>query len=142
MAVSDGIRGNHPGICGLHVCSEQWTIIPHPGNPGIIRSLKTKRSSLYREDHIKNKSPYIGGPLQFTGLNMVFGFRGLILVLLRVIYFRVNRNMNAAKNINPDIVHFLIFVLSVSNGSSMNDTKDKIPIIAMLMSRNRSFIMI
>jgi hypothetical protein len=32
--------------------------------------------------------------------------------------------------------------LSVSYGSSMNDTKDKIPIIAMLMSRNNSFIMI
>lgn len=61
----------------------------------------------------------------------------LILVLLRVNYSSVNKNINITKRINVDIACFLIFDLSVSNGNSMNDTKNKNITIVVAMLRNK-----
>lgn len=58
-----------------------------------------------------------------------------------VIYFRANRNNIINKYHKPEKVRFLIFEASVSNDSSKNETKDKIPAIIIQMS-SKSFIMI
>ena len=60
--MSDGNPGNQNGCPDLIYAHESR----QPGYPCNIRLTchsKTKRSTLYREDLIKNKSPYIGGPL-------------------------------------------------------------------------------
>ena len=54
----------------------------------------------------------------------------------------VNRNINIDKNNKHIIKYFLIFDLFVSNGSSMNDAKNKNAVIIMLMLRNKSIIVL
>lgn len=54
----------------------------------------------------------------------------------------VNRNINIDKNNKHNIKYFLIFDLFVSNGSSMNDAKNKHAVRNILVSRIKSFIMI
>ena len=54
----------------------------------------------------------------------------------------VNRNINIDKNNKHIIKYFLIFDLFVSNGSSMNDAKNKYAVRNILVSRIKSFIMI
>ena len=44
-----------------------------------------------------------------------------------IILYSVHRNNIVDKNNKPNIVYFLIFDLSVSNGSSNNDINDNIP---------------
>ena len=57
-----------------------------------------------------------------------------------IILYSVHRNNIVDKNNNPNIVYFLIFDLSVSNGSSNNDTKDKNPERSIPKSRKNSVI--
>ena len=54
----------------------------------------------------------------------------------------VNRNINIDKNNKHLIKYFLIFDLFVSNGSSMNDAKNKHAVRNIPVSRIKSFIMI
>ena len=57
-----------------------------------------------------------------------------------IILYSVYRNNIVDKNNKPNIVYFLNFDLSVSNGSSNNDTNDKTPERSIPKSRKHAVI--